>query len=47
VHHTFDRLESLRPRTLAGHHAPAFIGDATQALHDLRGELFRMHGMTQ
>lgn len=46
VHQTFDRLEALRPRTLAGHHAPAYIGDATQALRDLRGELFRLHGMT-
>jgi hypothetical protein len=45
VNHTFDRLEALRPRTLAGHHAPTFIGDATQALRDLRGELFRMHGL--
>jgi flavorubredoxin len=46
VHRTFDRLEALRPRTLAGHHAPAFTGDATQALRDLRGELFRVNGMS-
>jgi flavorubredoxin len=46
VHKTFDRLEALNPRTLAGHHAPAFTGNATQALRDLRGELFRMHGLT-
>jgi flavorubredoxin len=46
VHTTFDRLEALQPRTLAGHHAPTFTGDATQALRDLRGELFRLHGMT-
>jgi flavorubredoxin len=45
VNKTFARLEALQPRTLAGHHAPAFIGDATQALRDLRGELFRLHGM--
>ena len=46
VHQTFDRLQALRPRTLAGHHAPAFNGNATQALRDLRGELFRLHGLT-
>lgn len=38
----FDRLEALKPRVLAGHHSPAYTGDAVQALRDLRGELFRM-----
>lgn len=44
VHTAFDKLEALHPRALAGHHAPTFTGNATQALRDLRGELFRLHG---
>ncbi len=35
------RLEALAPRVLAGHHAPAFTGDAVKALRDLRGELLK------
>jgi flavorubredoxin len=45
VTETFQRLEMLEPRVLAGHHAPTYTGDAVQALRDLRGELFRLHGM--
>jgi flavorubredoxin len=30
------RLEILQPRVLAGHHVPAYTGNATQALRDLR-----------
>ena len=41
----FDRLEALKPKVLAGHHAPAFTGDAVQALRDLRRELFKFAGM--
>ncbi len=37
----FDRLESLQPKVLAGHHSPVYVGDAVQALRDLRRELFR------
>lgn len=36
----FDRLEALKPKVLAGHHAPTFTGDVVQALRDLRRELF-------
>ena len=36
----FDRLEALGPKVLAGHHAPAFTGDAVRALRDLRQALF-------
>ncbi len=36
----FDRLEALKPRALAGHHAPTYAGDAVRALQDLRRELF-------
>jgi flavorubredoxin len=38
----FDRLEALQPKVIAGHHAPAFTGDAVQALRDLRTELFKL-----
>jgi flavorubredoxin len=38
----FDRLEALEPKVIAGHHAPAFTGDAVQALRDLRTELFKL-----
>jgi len=41
----FDRLESLEPRVLAGHHASAITGNAVQALRNLRGELFREAGL--
>lgn len=40
----FDRLEALQPRLIAGHHAPAYAGNAVQALRDLRSELFRLAG---
>jgi len=40
----FDRLEGLQPKVLAGHHAPAFTGNAVQALRDLRRGLFEMTG---
>jgi flavorubredoxin len=36
----FDRLESLQPKVLAGHHSSAYAGDAVRALRDLRAELF-------
>ncbi|MEO6197209.1 MAG: MBL fold metallo-hydrolase [Dehalococcoidia bacterium] len=38
----FERLESLAPNVIAGHHAPAYSGDTVRALHDLRQELFRL-----
>jgi flavorubredoxin len=38
----FDRLEALEPKVIAGHHAPAFTGDAVRALKDLRTELFKL-----
>jgi flavorubredoxin len=41
----FDRLESLNPTVLAGHHSAAYTGNAVQALRDLRGELFKFAGM--
>jgi len=41
----FDRLEALKPKVIAGHHAPAFTGDAVQALRDLRTELFKLAGV--
>jgi flavorubredoxin len=41
----FDRLESLEPKVLAGHHSAAYTGNAVQALRDLRGELFKFAGM--
>jgi flavorubredoxin len=37
----FDRLEALQPKILAGHHAPAFAGDAVGALRDLRTTLLK------
>ena len=36
----FERLEALKPKVLAGHHAPTFTGNAVQALRDLRQALF-------
>ena len=42
----FERLEALEPRVLAGHHSPAYFGDATQALRDLRVEMFRKAGFS-
>jgi flavorubredoxin len=36
----FDRLEALEPKVIAGHHSPAFAGDAVGALRDLRTALF-------
>jgi flavorubredoxin len=41
----FDRLEALQPRLIAGHHSPAYAGDAVQALRDLRGELYKQAGL--
>ncbi|HEU0073287.1 MAG TPA: MBL fold metallo-hydrolase [Dehalococcoidia bacterium] len=41
----FERLEALQPNVLAGHHSPTYFGDATQALRDLRGEMFRKAGL--
>jgi hypothetical protein len=41
----FERLEALQPSVLAGHHSPTYVGDATQALRDLRGEMFRKAGL--
>ena len=38
----FERLEALQPKVIAGHHAPAYAGDAVRALRDLRTELFKM-----
>jgi flavorubredoxin len=38
----FDRLEALESKVIAGHHAPAFTGNAVQALRDLRTELFKL-----
>lgn len=35
----FDRLEALKPKVIAAMHGPAFNGDATQALRDLRTAL--------
>jgi flavorubredoxin len=35
----FDRLEALGPKALACMHGPAFVGDAVQALRDLRTAL--------
>src|SRR3989304_4651915 len=32
----FERLEALQPKVIAGHHAPAYAGDAVRALRDLR-----------
>lgn len=40
----FDRLEALQPKVLAGHHAPAYTGDAVQALRDLRTQLIASVG---
>jgi flavorubredoxin len=42
---TFDRLEALEPKVLAGHHSSAYTGDAVRALRDLRGELYKFAGM--
>jgi flavorubredoxin len=42
----FERLETLQPKVLAGHHSPAYFGDTVQALRDLRGEMFRRVGLT-
>jgi flavorubredoxin len=41
----FERLEALQPKLLAGHHSPAYFGDAVQALRDLKGEMFRKVGL--
>lgn len=41
----FERLEALQPKVIAGHHAPAYAGDAVRALRDLRGELFKLAGV--
>jgi flavorubredoxin len=41
----FDRLEALQPRLIAGHHSPAYAGNAVQALRDLRGELYKQAGL--
>jgi flavorubredoxin len=35
----FERLIALQPRVLAGHHGPAYNGDAVKALQDLRTAL--------
>lgn len=43
----FDRLEALEPKLIAAHHAPTYTGNATQALRDLRGELFRAAGISE
>jgi flavorubredoxin len=42
----FEGLEALEPKVLAGHHSAAYFGDATQALQDLRGEMFRKAGLS-
>jgi flavorubredoxin len=42
----FDRLAALQPKVIAGHHSSAYAGDAVQALHDLKGEMFRFAGLT-
>ena len=42
----FQRLEALQPKVLAGHHSPAYFGNATQALQDLRTEMFKRAGLT-
>lgn len=39
-----ERLEALQPKVLAGHHAPAFTGDAVRALRDLRTGVFKIAG---
>jgi flavorubredoxin len=41
----FERLQALQPRVIAGHHAPAFTGDAVQALRDLCTEMLRNAGL--
>jgi flavorubredoxin len=41
----FERLQALEPKVIAGHHAPAFTGDAVQALRDLCAEMLRAAGL--
>jgi flavorubredoxin len=41
----FDRLIGLEPKVLAGHHGPAYLGNARRTLEDLRGELFKFAGL--
>jgi flavorubredoxin len=41
----FERLEALRPKVIAGHHAPAYTGDTVQALEDLCAEMLRKAGL--
>lgn len=41
----FERLEALRPKVIAGHHAPAYTGNGVQALQDLKAELFKLAEM--
>jgi flavorubredoxin len=43
----FDRLEALNPRVLAGHHAPAYSGDAVQALKEMHRGLREILGRTE
>ncbi len=43
----FNRLEALRPKALACMHGPAFTGDCTAALHDLRVATFEAAGYVE
>jgi len=42
---TLRRLEELRPKVLAGHHSPAYLGDAARALRDLRAGMLDLGGL--
>jgi flavorubredoxin len=41
----FERLYALRPKVIAGHHAPAYTGDTVRALRDLCGEMLARVGL--
>jgi flavorubredoxin len=42
----FERLESLQPKVLAGHHAPAYFGNSIKALREMRKGLLEILGRT-
>jgi flavorubredoxin len=41
----FERLQALQPKVIAGHHSPAYFGDAAQALGDLCSEMLLRAGL--
>jgi flavorubredoxin len=41
----FEKLTALRPKVIAGHHAPAFTGNTVKALDDLCTEMLRKAGL--